>query len=183
MTSALLRGKDLIGKPVVDIATGTLQAEIRDVVFDAAAGSITGFTLRKPGFLGRRLKAVLAIDSVRSVGADAVIVETAGLLANPDDVPEASGEDKADVVGDRVITESGRVLGELRDVIIVGGRSARVVGFEIGGGPTGDGLIPIAAASGLSGSSLIVPDIYEQRIRTDLTGLAAELATIEKDRT
>ena len=80
---------------------------------------------------------------------------------------------------DAVITESGRTLGTVQDVIILGGGGARVVGFEIGGGVVGDGLIPISAQTGVSGSSLIVPDVYEQRIRADLTGFASELAGIE----
>lgn len=183
MTAALMRGADLIGKPVVDASTGDDLAEIRDVVFDTQAGEITGFTLRKRGFLGRRLKDVLAVDSVASVGTHAVMVEGADSLSHPDDAPdEMTADRKADVLKDMVITESGRSLGTVRDVIVLGGPSPRVVGFEIGGGIVGDGLIPIAAQSGVSGSALIVPDHYEQRVRTDLTGLAAELASIEGER-
>jgi hypothetical protein len=88
----------------------------------------------------------------------------------------------ANVLHDLVITESGRSLGSIRDVIIVGGPSPRVVGFEVGGGSVGDGLVPLGAQSAVSGNALIVPDSFEQRIRTDLTGLAAELASIEESR-
>jgi hypothetical protein len=49
----------------------------------------------------------------------------------------------------------------------------------VSGGSVGDGLVPVGRHSAVSGSALIVPDDYEQRIRTDLTGLAGELATIE----
>ena len=182
VTTALMRGADLIGRPVVDADSGSRLAEVRDVVFDPSRGAITGFTLRKPGLIGRKIKQVLPITAVRSVGTDAVMVGS-NALANPEDVPdEAAGDPNSNVLGDRVITESGRVLGQLRDVIILGGPTPRVVGFEIGGGPPGDGLIPILEATGLSGSALIVPDAFEQRIRTDLTGLAAELAALEEDR-
>jgi uncharacterized protein YrrD len=185
MTKALLRGADLIGRPVVDASTGDDVAEIRDVLFDASQGKITGFTLRRPGFLGRRMKEVLPITHVLAVGTHAVMIPTAEALTRLTDSSEE--EDFSDaggaVVGDRVITESGRILGELKDVIVVGGPDPRVVAFEIGGGPPGDGLVPVGAASGLSGSALIVPDEYEQRIKTDLTGLAAELALINEDRT
>jgi uncharacterized protein YrrD len=184
MTKALLRGADLIGRPVVDASTGDDVAEVRDVVFDASKGKITGFTLRRPGFLGRRLKEVLPISRVLAVGTDAVMILTPSALTHLTDSSDAALSDSGGaVVGDRVITESGRILGELKDVIVVGGPHPRVVAFEIGGGPPGDGLVPIGAATGLSGSALIVPDEYEQRIKTDLTGLAAELALIDEDRT
>lgn len=183
MTAALMRGQDLIGQPVVEIASGDDLAEIKDVIFDAVQGTITGFTLRKRGFLGRRLKQVLPIDGVASVGTHAVMVETADALTHPDDAPDDTTVDRhADVLNDSVITESGRTVGTVRDVVIVGGPNPAVVGFEIGGGSVGDGLIPVAAKSAVSGSALIVPDGYEQRIRTDLTGLAAELSAIDGTR-
>ena len=182
MSAALMRGADLIGQPVVDAATGNDLAEVRDVVFDTRLGSITGFTLRKRGFLGRRMKNVLAIGSVLSVGTHAVMVDGAESLSHPDEAPDDVAADKgSDVLHDQVITESGRSLGAVRDVIVMGGSSPRVVGFQIGGGAVGDGLVPIASQTGVSGSALIVPDRYEERIRTDLTGFAAELASLEGD--
>jgi uncharacterized protein YrrD len=180
---ALIRGHDLIGQPVVDITTGNDLAEIKDVVFDSRGGAITGFTLRRRGFLGRKMKNVLPIAGVASVGTHAVMVGTAAALTHPDQAPpDSAAHDDGDVIDDIVITESGRTLGTIRDVIVVGGPAPAVVGFEIGGGPVGDGLIPVAVNRGVSGSALIVPDDYEQRVRTDLTGLAAELAIIEGTR-
>ncbi len=184
MTAALIRGRDLIGQPVVEIRTGDDLAEIKDVIFDATGGRLTGFTLRKRGFFGRRLKNVLPIDSVASVGTHAVMVESSDAITHPDDAPDDAVPNKdANVLNDMVITESGRTLGSVRDVIVLGGPKPAVVGFEIGGGDVGDGLIPIAAKSGVSGSALIVPDGYEERVRTDLTGLAGELAAVEGNRT
>lgn len=183
MTLALMRGADLIGRPVVDGSTGNDVAEVKDVVFDPSKGEITGFTLRKRGFLGRRMKHVLPIGSVASVGTDAVMIEGEDALTHPDDAPDDVVADKSsNVLNDQVVTESGRSLGAVKDVIILGGRSPRVVGFEVAGGSVGDGLVPLGRQSAVSGSSLIVPDGYEQRIRTDLTGLAGELANLEGDR-
>ena len=89
----------------------------------------------------------------------------------------------ADVTDNMVITESGRQLGKVRDVILIGGARPRVVGFEIGGGPAGNGFVPIDTHSAVSASTLIVPDSFENRIRTDLTGLAGELIEIERGAT
>jgi len=180
MTVTLMRGKDLIGRAVVDVTTGNDLAEVKDVVFATGKGAITGFTLRRRGFFGRRLKTVLPVNAVLSVGTDAVMVAGTDAISEPDDRPENMATGAAnDVLDDEVFTMSGRSLGTVRDVIIVGGPSPRVVGFEVGGGSVGSGLIPLGAQASLSGTALVVPDDFEQRIRNDLTGLAAELALIE----
>ncbi|MFT3855162.1 MAG: PRC-barrel domain-containing protein [Ilumatobacteraceae bacterium] len=183
MTAALMHGHDLIGRPVVDASTGDDVAEVRDVVFDPSAGRITGFTLRRRGFLGRRMKQVLPIGETFSVGTDAVMVADSSALTDRDDAPDdVLAEGGGNVLADQVVTESGRSLGTLKDVVIVGGREPRVVAFEVAGGPVGDGLVPLGRHSAVSGSALIVPDGFEQRIRTDLTGLAGELALLEGER-
>jgi hypothetical protein len=86
-----------------------------------------------------------------------------------------------DVLDDMVVTESGRQLGNVVDVVMVGGPAPRVVGVRIAGGTAGDGLIPLAAHAGISGSALVVPDEYEARVRTDLTGLDGELHDLGRD--
>ena len=176
----LMRSGDLIGRPVVDISTGNDVAEIRDVIFDSATGTLTGFTLRKRGFLGRRMKDVLALAGVVSVGREAVMITSEDALVAPDDAPDDMATDKsADVLHDQVVTESGRWLGVVGDVVFSGGPNPKVVGFEIRDGPSGRGFVPIFIPSALSGSALIVPDSYEHRIRSDLTGLGAEVSLID----
>ena len=180
MTVTLMRGSDLIGRTVVDASTGNDLAEIKDVVFTHGRGSITGFTLRRRGFFGRRLKTVLPIDAVLSVGTDAVLVANAEAIADPSDTPQdMASTESNDVLDDEVFTVSGRSLGTVKDVVILGGSKPRVVGFEVGGGVVGKGLIPLGAQAAVSGTALVVPDDFEQRIRSDLTGLAAELSLIE----
>ena len=180
MTVTLLRGSDLIGRAAVDASTGDDLAEIKDVVFTAGRGAITGFTLRRRGFFGRRLNTVLPIDAVVSVGTDAVMVADADAISDPSDAPQdMAGHDSNDVLEDEVFTVSGRSLGTVRDAIILGWSHPRVGGFEVGGGTVGNGLIPLGAQAAVSGSALVVPDDFEQRTRSDLTGLAAELSLIE----
>jgi uncharacterized protein YrrD len=179
---ALLHGRDVVGMPVVEISTGDAIADVRDVVFDPVAGAVTGFTLAKRTFWHGRLASVLPMERVASVGTSAVMVADARAVTAPDDAPdEMRGADAGnDVLDDMVVTASGRQLGRVVDVIVVGGSQARVVGFQISGGSVGEGLIPIGAHEGLSGSALVVPDEYEARIRTDLTGLSAELADLDR---
>jgi uncharacterized protein YrrD len=180
MTIILLRGSDLIGRVVVDASTGDDLAEIKDVVFNSQQGAISGFTLRRRGLLGRRLKTVLPVEAVLSVGMNAVMVANADAISSRDDAsPEVVSDASNDVLRDEVFTTSGRSLGTVTDVVIVGGPTPRVVGFEISGGVVGNGFIPLGLQAAISGSAMVVPDDFEQRIRTDLGGLAAELSLIE----
>ena len=178
MTIALLRGRDVTGMPVVDISTGDDVAEIRDLIFEPAEGVVGGFTLASRGFLGRRMGQVLPVDRMRSLGTHAVTIESTGALA---DVESARRSDhRGDVTNDVVVTESGRELGRVKDVILRGGPQPRVVGFEIGGGSAGDGFVPIDTSGVVSASALIVPDSFENLVRTDLTGLAGEVENLER---
>jgi uncharacterized protein YrrD len=178
--TALLRGRDVAGLPVVDVSTGEDVAEIRDIIFDPGGGVIGGFTLARRGFFGRRLRVVLPVDAIRSVGTHAVTVDSADVLSDPAATgKEATVQGDADITSNDVLTESGRALGQVRDVIISGGPRPRVVGFEIGGGPAGDGFVPIDTSRAMSRSTLIVPDSFENRVRTDLVGLAGEVTDLE----
>ena len=182
--TALMRGGDLIGLAVVDVSTGEDVAEIRDIIFEPSEGVIGGFTLGRRGFLGRRLREVLPAGMIRSVGTHAVTIDSTAAITDPNEAPTevANVDRKADVTANEVMTESGRTLGRVRDVIVTGGPNPRVVGFEIGDGPAGAGFVPIDTSRAVSRSTLIVPDSFENRIRTDLVGLAGELADLERSR-
>lgn len=180
--TALLCGRDVSGFPVVDISTGEDLAEVRDLIFNPSRGEIEGFTLGKRGLFGGRRREVLPVEAIRSVGTHAVTVASAEAISDPTDAPQAVGQadQSADVSGDMVVTESGRQLGRVRDVVLMGGGRPRVVGFQIGDGPAGEGFVPINLHTAVSSSALIVPDGFENRVRTDLGGLAADVAELER---
>ena len=176
----LLRGKDVSGFPVVDVSTGDDVAEVRDLIFDPSQGLVTGFTLGKRGLFGGRRREVLPAEAISSIGTHAVMVESVDAITDPADAPHevaSSVERSADVSNDMVVTESGRELGRVRDVVLSGGGRPRVVGFEIGGGDAGDGFVPIGTHTAVSASALIVPDGVEHRVRSDLSALADDLGT------
>ncbi len=98
--SRLLNATALIGLPVVTLG-GDDIAEVRDVVYEPKRGALVGFTLNKRGFFSGRQKQVLTIDSVRSVGRDAVVVDDDDALTekeNGDGAIAAASSDR-DVIG------------------------------------------------------------------------------------
>ncbi len=178
MAQSLIRGKDLVGRPVVDITHGEDVAEVRDVIFNPADGLLVGFTLNGRGAFTGRLREVLPIARVSSVGTGAVLVDDSeGLLGSVTGSDEVSAAAKADdeVVDDLVVTESGQSLGVVRDVVIAGGKSPRVVAFEISSSDSGDAFVPMSGDGSVSASALVVPDSYADRLESDLAGLAEQL--------
>lgn len=185
MTAPLIKGGDLIGRPVVDIKRGEDVAEVRDVVFDAADGHLSGFTLNERGPWTGRLQAVLPIDQVTSVGTGAVMIADTDALIGPGDgsnvgqnAVAAAARADDEVADDLVVTESGRSLGTVRDVVIVGGESPRVVAFEIDGGEAGRRFIPMSPKGGLSATALVVPDEFEARLSDDLDALSKHIVEL-----
>lgn len=170
----LLRGSQLVGLPVVTLG-GDDVAEVRDVVFDGTSGALTGFTLNKRSRLGGRLKETLAHSAVHGLGPDAV------MIADPSDLvvaPLASaGPGSGDVLGDRVMTDAGVVVGTVTDVVLDTATGA-VVGYEIEPAESLQGrhgrrsYLPLPDTGAVSGEALIVPAATIEYVTSDLAGFA-----------
>lgn len=179
MTGLLLRATDIATLPVVGIDSGEALAEVRDVVYSPERGRVLGFTLNKRGFLHGPMKSVLPFEK-SAVGRDAVMVASAQALEHKakeltEDGSKPSG---ANVVGNEVLTDGGRRLGEVID-LVVDVRSGEVVGYELNGDPALQAhagaplLIPIPDTLAVSGTALMVPASAEPYIRDDLSGFGA----------
>ncbi len=176
----LLRATEISGLPVVSIADGEALADVKDVVYDADQGSLVGFTLNKRGFLKGPMKAVLPISSVAAIGRDAVMV--ADTDACEDKGSPVAAEVKAgavgNVVGNEVLTDAGRRLGKVTDVVVAAD-SGDVLGYELEGDERLQGhaakrlFLPIPDTIAVSGTTLLVPATAEPFIRDDLSGFGA----------
>ena len=103
----VMRAGDLIGLPVVSIATGEDVAEIRDVVYDASRHRLLGFTLNKRGFFAGRLRDVLGAGSVAAIGGDAVMVSDETAITESEN-PRELEDSAATRLGDRKPRALGR---------------------------------------------------------------------------
>jgi len=173
----LIRATDITGLPVVTLG-GDRDVEVKDVVFDKQAGSITGFTLRKPGLLGGPQKRVLPVGGVHAVGRDAVVIRSHADFVSPEAL-EASGDD---VIGDRVITDDGTDLGKVVDVIAsFASGAADIVGFEIEASAAlateqQHVFLPLPDAGAISGEAIVVPASARDYVTNDFTGFGGSVA-------
>ncbi|MBV9060043.1 MAG: PRC-barrel domain-containing protein [Pseudonocardiales bacterium] len=173
----VLRASELIGRPVVTLG-GELVAEIKDVVFEHAGGRIAGFTLRNPGLFSRSRKDALPWAGVHGVGRDAVMVADETVFIPAKELAPRKQARKADVLQDRVLTDNGRDLGRVVDVVLHGGTSLEVVGYEVQAsetlGTAGQRvLIPLPDTMAVSGEHLIVPAAATEFVSEDLAGFGA----------
>ncbi len=172
--SLVSRATDLIGRPVVTLDEAVDIAEVKDVIFDQARSDVRGFTLRGRGMLGSPHAGLLPIGNVAAIGPDSVMIDTAEAILERDESLERSSEDARDVIHDEVLTDAGRVIGRVVDLVIdLDGSAADVVGYEI---ETSDGrraLVPIPATFSASGERIVVPAAVERFVTDDLTGFGA----------
>ena len=176
----LLRATEISGLPVVSIIDGEALADVKDVVYDPDRGSLMGFTLNKRGFLKGPMKAVLPISSVAAIGRDAVMVADTDACEEKGSpvAAEVSSGAVGNVVGNDVLTDAGRRLGKVTDVVVAAD-SGDVLGYELEGderlqGRAGQHLfLPIPDTLAVSGQALMVPATAEPYIRDDLSGFGA----------
>lgn len=171
----LMRASDVMGLPVVSIATGEDIAEIRDVVYDGSRTNLVGFTLNKRGFLAGRMSEVLEIGNCKAIGRDAVMVSGVEALSSDADVTTTvSPDDAADVTNDRVLSSNGTDLGEVIGVIIETDGIPSAVGYEIKPTDGDDSIfIPITEQINISDENLIVPAELDSFVTYDLAGFGA----------
>lgn len=179
-----MRASEIAKRPVVTMA-GDDVAQVKDIVYSAAGGTVGGFTLAGRGLLAGPLKQSLPWANVAALGADAVMIASETVLQPTEQVLAASGAaggSGGNILGSRVLTDTGTDLGKVLDVVIEVGAGAGapcdVVGYEIEAsdalGTKGTTLlIPLPDTLAASGEHLIVPASAREFVSNDLAGFGA----------
>ena len=182
--TVLMRAREITGRPVVAISSADAVAEVKDVVISHPSASVVGFTLNKRGFLGSPMREVLPWERLGALGRDALMIDDPGRLTAQDaaiDEARAEGRDR-DVIGATVMTDAGKALGTVVDVILEVGGDARIVGYEVHGPDVQRDkdaatlLIPVGETIAVSGETLMVPAEVEGFVRDDLSGFGSAVA-------
>lgn len=169
--------------PVVTLDGATIVGEVRDVLFDPSEIAFVGFTLRGRGLLGSPMIGLLPAHMVKAIGHDAVMIEGEGsIVRDPAAVKESIG-DRRDVPGTDVVTDAGRALGAISDIVLdVGHERAVVVGFCV---ERDDGLeliVPAPEGPREWTDAIVVPEGVEQRAAEGLVGLREVLEQARRER-
>jgi sporulation protein YlmC with PRC-barrel domain len=188
-----MRTSEIASLPVVTL-DGDDVAQVKDVVFSADGGAVSGFTLAGRGLLSGPKKEGIAWANVLGLGPDAVMIADTGALEPVDGVLAAAASSGAgagsggNVLGDRVLTDSGTDLGKVADVVVQydngPGGSCDVVGYEIeasealaastsGNAKATRLLLPLPDTLAASSEHVMVPASAEGFVSHDLAGFGA----------
>jgi uncharacterized protein YrrD len=155
----MIRATELGGRSVVDMDAAEKVGKIEKVIIDPEARRVAGFTVAHGGnLISSGTKMTLPASSVHAIGPDAVTVHGSVVvsdLAHLDELPRVS-----DVVGRKVVSQDGRLLGKVEDVLI-NDEDGRIIGYELS---DHDGSYLKADADIRTGRDLIVaPDDAVER--------------------
>lgn len=125
----MIRATELGGRAVVDMDAAEKVGKIEKVIIDPEARRVAGFTVSHgASLINPGTKVTLPASSVHAVGPDAVTVHGSVVvndLAHLEALPRVS-----DVVGRKVVSRDGRLLGTVADVLI-DDDDGRILGYAL----------------------------------------------------
>ncbi len=130
---AVIRATELSGRAVVDLDGAEKVGKINRVVLDPDARRVAAFLVsRGTSVGGETMHMTVPASSVHAIGPDALTIHRSAVPADDpthriDDLPKAS-----DLIGCKVVSEDGRFLGKIDDVLI-SREDGRILGYSLGG--------------------------------------------------
>ncbi len=122
------KAKDLVGKTVINQATGEQIATVRDVIFDRDARSVAALLVDGGGWF--RDARVIAWESITGIG-DVIMTSGESPIRSASELPAMQEERGQDVrlTGLPVMSESGDRIGTVGDLFI--DDNGDVIGYEV----------------------------------------------------
>jgi uncharacterized protein YrrD len=122
------KAKEVVGKAIVNQATGEHIATVRDLIFDHEARHVAALLVDNGGWF--RDARVVCWDMIASIG-DVVMVQGESPVVKASEAPQLSDELKQDVriSGLPIMSDSGERIGTVGDLFI--NDSGEVVGYEV----------------------------------------------------
>jgi uncharacterized protein YrrD len=128
----MIKGSQLIGRAVIDMEAAERLGKIKEIIVQRDGERVAGFIVVHGetivGTGGKRR--MIPASAVYSIGPDAMTVRGSSMqeLAELDNLPRMS-----DIIGHKMITQSGRLLGMIDDMLI-NRADGTIVGFVVGEG-------------------------------------------------
>jgi uncharacterized protein YrrD len=128
----MIKGSQLVGRAVIDMEAAERLGKIKEIIVQRDGERVAGFILVHGetivGTAGKRR--MIPASAVHSIGPDAVTVRGSAMqeVADLDTLPRMS-----DIIGHKMVTRSGRLLGVIDDVLI-NRADGTIVGFVVGEG-------------------------------------------------
>jgi uncharacterized protein YrrD len=128
----MIKGSQLMGRAVIDMEAAERLGKIKEIIVQRDGERVAGFIVVHGetivGTGGKRR--MIPASAVYSIGPDAMTVRGSAMqeLAELDNLPRMS-----DIIGHKMVTQSGRLLGVIDDML-VNRADGTIVGFVVGEG-------------------------------------------------
>lgn len=177
------RGKEVLNKRIVSMDGDVHADHVRDLIFDPHGQRLLALLVDEGGWF--HAAKVVPFDRIRSIGEDAVMVDSLNAIVSAQDVPGMSdilsGNHK--LIGTPLMTTDGEDLGQLADLYF-DESTGHVTGYDMSGGifadmGSGRSFVP-AAAELLLGKdvALVPPEVAQQMEEQEPGGLQKVLGTV-----
>ena len=129
----MIKGSQLVGRAVIDMEAAERLGRIKEIIVQRDGERVAGFvvvhgeTIVGTGGTRRTIPA----SALHSIGPDAITVRGSAMKER---APDLNGFPRmSDVIGHKMVTQSGRLLGSIDDVLI-NGADGTIIGFAVGEG-------------------------------------------------
>jgi uncharacterized protein YrrD len=102
----------VVGMPIISLSTGNKLGQVSHVRIDPIDGRLSGLAVKEGE------NAELSYDRIYSFGRDAVMAVSDDSVTNYATVPDLTVRRADDLIGAKVVLESGEMLGEIADVLV-----------------------------------------------------------------
>lgn len=166
----MLKGNDIIGKPIITYDTGKQIEKVQDLIFDQSSNFLLGFLVSDNGWFSSAK--VIPLEDIHAIGPDAVIAKWKLGIVPARKVPEIKKilERNNVLKGTKLMTTDGRNLGTMVDLYF-DERTGKIEGYEVTGGLFAD------ATSGRS----FVPAPQTLKIGIDVAFVPPETAEMMQE--
>src|SRR5881392_505163 len=130
----MIKGSQLIGRVVIDMEAAERLGRIKEIIVQNDGERVAGFiVVHGEAIVGTGgTRRMIPASALHSIGPDAVTVRGSAVKerssADLSNLPRMS-----EVIGHKMLTHSGRLLGSINDVLI-NGDDGTIIGFAVGEG-------------------------------------------------
>lgn len=125
----MIRASALIRRAVIDMDAAERLGSIKEIIVDRGGHHVAGFVItRGESIFGGGTQRLIPASALHVIGPDAVTLRGSAIGGNTDELtalPRIS-----DIIGRKMVTQTGRLLGAIGDVLIAR-EDGRIVGFSI----------------------------------------------------
>ncbi|MGY2895639.1 PRC-barrel domain-containing protein [Deinococcus sp. UYEF24] len=177
------RGKEVLNKKIVAMNGDVHDDHVRDLIFDPQGQRLLALLVDEGGWF--HAAKVISYDRVKSIGEDAVMVDSLDAVVSARDLPGMSEILSNDhkLIGTPLMTTEGEDLGKLADLYF-DESTGQVTGYDMSGGVfadmgSGRSFVPAAVDLMLGKDvALVPPEVARQMEEQEPGGLKKVVGTV-----